>query len=141
MISIFSVATKSLLLMLAIISAAGLVIASTPALVGAQDRAIEDICANEPTKSSPVCQDLNNGGDPVSGDDSLFIRVFNALSFVAGVIAVIIIVVGGIQMMTSDGDSQKFANARNLLIYAFVGILIVFFAQAIVRVIINTLIE
>lgn len=115
------------------------VLGGLPAHVSAQDDAINDACRNAP--NSPVCRDLQNRRDPVSGSNSLFLRVFTILSIVAGIIAVIILVVGGIEMMTSDGDPQKFSSARNLIIYAFVGILIVAFAQAIVRLVVYALIE
>lgn len=112
---------------------------ANPPLLTAQDEAINDACREAPT--SPVCRDLQNRQNPVSGEDGLFVSVFDILSFIAGVIAVIVIVIGGIQMMTSDGDSQKFTNARNLLIYAAVGLVIVLFAQAIVKTVINILLN
>lgn len=110
-----------------------------PLRVSAQDAAIDDACRNAP--GSPICDDLQSQQNPVSGDNGLFASVFDILSFVAGVIAVVIIVIGGIQMMTSDGDPQKFGAARNLLIYAIVGIVIVLSAQVIVRVVVYALID
>lgn len=107
--------------------------------VGAQDQAIEEVCKNAP--SSPVCEDLTASEDPLGGQDGLFVKVFNVLSIIGGIIAVIVIVIGGIQMMTADGDPQKFNNARNLMIYSVVGILIIFFSQAIVRLVVLTLVD
>src|SRR4051812_13203604 len=46
------------------------------------------------------------------------------LSFAAGIIAVIMVIVAGFKYMTSGGDSGKVANAKNTLIYALVGIAI-----------------
>ncbi len=117
-----------------------ILISLSPTLVGAQSNAINEVCRND-SSSSPICQDLQSTEDPVSGEDGLFRSVFNILSIVAGIIAVIIIIVGGVQMMTSDGDPQKFNSARNLMIYAVIGIVIVLFAQAIVSVVIGELIN
>lgn len=130
---------KRTVLSLLVIATAATAYILLPSTAAAQSDAINDACRNTP--NSPVCQDLQDEVDPVSGDGSLFRQVFNVLSFIAGVIAVIIIVIGGIQMMTADGDPQKFTNARNLLIYAVIGILIVLFAQAIVQLVVFTLIE
>lgn len=107
-------------------------------LTYAQDDSINKACLAAP--DSPVCKDLRSVNDPVSGNDGLFSRVFNVLSLIAGIIAVIIFIVGGIQMMTADGDPQKFNNARNLFIYASVGIAIVGFAQIIIRFIVYSLV-
>lgn len=117
-----------------------LIMSLSPMLVGAQSEAINDACQDAPS-NSPICQDLQSGDDPVSGDGGLFGRVFYVLSIIAGIISVIVLIIGGIQMMTSDGDPQKFNNARNLMIYAIVGIVIVLFAQAIVRVVVYSLID
>lgn len=59
--------------------------------------------------------------------------VLNILSIVAAIIAVIMIVVSGLKFMTSGGNASDVASARNTLLYAIVGIIIVVFAQIIVR--------
>lgn len=55
------------------------------------------------------------------------------LSIAAGVIAVIMLIVAGFSYMTSDGDATKISHAKSTLIYAIVGLVIVAFAQFIVR--------
>ena len=57
----------------------------------------------------------------------------NLLSLVAGVIAVIMLIVGGLKYITSGGDSNAAASARNTILYAIVGIVVVAFAQVIVK--------
>lgn len=57
----------------------------------------------------------------------------NLISFAAGVIAVVMIMVGGTRYITSQGDPGKVTQARNAIIYAAIGIVIVALAQVIVR--------
>jgi len=59
--------------------------------------------------------------------------VLQMISAIAGVIAVIMLIVGGFKYITSQGDANAAASARNTLIYAIVGIMIVVFAQVIVK--------
>ena len=57
----------------------------------------------------------------------------NILSLIVGIIAVIMIVYGGLRYITSGGDSGNVGNAKNTIIYAIVGLLIVALAQVIVH--------
>lgn len=59
--------------------------------------------------------------------------VINILSLVAGVIAVIMIIVGGLKYITSSGDPSSISSAKNTILYAVVGIIVVAFAQLLVR--------
>lgn len=60
-------------------------------------------------------------------------QVVNIISIIVGVIAVIFIIYGGFKYITSGGDSGKVSEAKNALIYAIIGLLVVAIAQAIVR--------
>lgn len=89
-----------------------------------------------------VCEGLG-GIDGGSGDcsdpsgsasvDSTVASVINILSMVVGVVAVIMIIVGGIKYVTSQGESAGVASAKNTIIYAVVGLIVVALAQLIVR--------
>lgn len=69
-------------------------------------------------------------GDRVS---DLLKRVINIFSWIVGVIAVIMIIVGGLKYITSGGDSSNVSSAKNTILYALVGLVIVALAQFIVR--------
>ncbi len=64
--------------------------------------------------------------------------VINILSLIGAVIAVIMLIVGGIRYVTSSGDSSSTASARNTIIYALVGLVIIALAQVIVRYVVST---
>jgi cytochrome bd-type quinol oxidase subunit 2 len=63
--------------------------------------------------------------------------VVNVLSAIVGVIAVIMIVFGGFRYITSAGNAEKAKTARNVILYAVIGLVIVALAQVIVKFTLN----
>ena len=59
--------------------------------------------------------------------------VINTLSLIVGVVSVIMIIIGGLRYITSSGDSGNVTNAKNTILYAVVGLIIVLFAQVMVE--------
>lgn len=51
---------------------------------------------------------------------------------VAGVVAVIVIIIAGISYILSAGDPQKTAKAKNTILYALVGLVVAILANVIV---------
>ena len=56
-------------------------------------------------------------------------RRLNAI--IVGVVAIIMIIVGGFRYITSGGDSSKVGSAKNTIIYAIIGLILVALAQII----------
>lgn len=65
--------------------------------------------------------------------------ILNTVYFWVGVIAIIVIIIGGITMMTSQGSPDKVKKARNAIIYALVGLVIALLAFAITTFILSAL--
>jgi len=65
--------------------------------------------------------------------NTLLTNVVNLFSIVVGVVAVIMIIFGGFRYITSGGESSKVSGAKNSIIYAIVGLVIVALAQFIVH--------
>lgn len=86
--------------------------------------------------SGKDCKDTTAGGG--TQIDSVLKTVVRLLGFVAGFLAVVMIIVSGIKYTTSGGDSSKIASAKTALIYAIVGIVIVALSQVIVRFVLST---
>jgi hypothetical protein len=80
----------------------------------------------------------NEKGTDGSGINTLLNKIVNIISAVVGVIAVIMIIVGGFKYITSGGDSNNVSGAKNTIIYAIIGLVIVALAQFIVHFVINT---
>ncbi len=57
--------------------------------------------------------------------------VVNTLSVIVGVVAVIMIIIGGFKYVTSSGDSSNVQSAKNTIMFAIVGLIIVAMAQVI----------
>ncbi len=64
---------------------------------------------------------------------SLAQEIIDVLSLIVGIVSVIMIIIGGLRYITSSGDSTNVTNAKNTILYAIVGLVIVLFAQTIVR--------
>lgn len=85
-----------------------------------------------------ICEGVGKtaGASDCSGASSLdgiIKTVINVMSMVVGVIAVIMIIIGGIKYVTSSGDSNNVNSAKNTILYAIVGLVVVALAQVIVR--------
>ena len=48
-------------------------------------------------------------------------------------IAVVIIMISGLKMIMSSGDSKKLSDARNAIIYAAVGLVVIALARVIIE--------
>lgn len=64
--------------------------------------------------------------------------MLNLLVLVAGVISVVMIVIGGIKYATSSGDSNEISNAKNTILYALVGLIVAVLAKPIVNLILRS---
>ena len=76
------------------------------------------------------------GGNTID-EQGLITKVINFLSLVVGVVAVVMIIVGGFKYITSGGDSGNVTGAKNTILYAIIGIIIVVLAQVIIRFVIG----
>lgn len=88
-------------------------------------------------KDSAACS--GSGADTISGSDGIIIRAAELVSIVAGIAAVLIIMIAGIMFMTANGDSGKISTAKNAITYAVVGIVIIFLARTIVVFVVNNI--
>ncbi len=69
-----------------------------------------------------------------SGDLSGSIQtILNSIIGAAGIVAVIFIVIGGINYMTSGGDTGKLKKAKDTILYATIGLIICALSFAIVN--------
>ena len=128
---------KSILLTVAAVVALG-----APALVTG---AVHAQAGNPPADDSIKCgvnagAELDLTGQACTVDPSgtgslqnLITKVINIFSIIVGVIAVIMIIVGGLKYITSGGDSSNVSGAKNTIIYAIIGLIVVALAQFIVR--------
>lgn len=65
-------------------------------------------------------------------DNTLKLAI-NMFSLIVGVAAVLMIIVGGLKYITSNGESSNITGAKNTILYAIIGLVIVGLAQIIVK--------
>lgn len=80
-----------------------------------------------------------NSGDPKPKIDSTVATVINIFSWIVGVTAVIMVIIGGFKYVTSQGDSNNINSAKNTILYAIIGLIVVAMAQIIVKFVLNRL--
>ena len=76
-------------------------------------------CANDPAVNTRV--------------NDIIHLVINVFSLIVGVVSVIMIIIGGLKYITSGGDSGNITGAKNTILYAIIGLVIVALAQVIVK--------
>jgi magnesium-transporting ATPase (P-type) len=60
-------------------------------------------------------------------------QVINVLLFIIGVISVIMIILGGIRYVLSNGDSAQITSAKNTVLYSVIGLVVALLGYAIVN--------
>ncbi len=126
---IVAVATLALASMLAV-----------PALASAQNSANipDQVCSGASTLQfgeSTTC--ATDSEETQSKVNNLVTQIINIFSVVVGIVAVLMIVYGGFRYITSGGDSTNVTNAKNTILYAIIGLVIVALAQFIVKFILS----
>lgn len=71
--------------------------------------------------------------DNNSGLNKIIRFVINIFSLVVGAISVIMIIYAGFKYITSGGNDSNVTSAKNTIVYALIGLVIVALAQIIVR--------
>lgn len=112
---------------------------AVPALVSAQDIDKNLACGANLQFSVPEngCEVDSAGNTAADRIDEIVSQVINILSLAVGVVAVVMIIVGGFKYITSGGDSGNVTGAKNTILYAVVGLVVVALAQVIVRFVVS----
>ena len=85
------------------------------------------------------CNQLNGANcTNVTSVGGVIIIVLNWLLGIAGLIAVLFLVVGGFKMITSNGNEDQNTEGRKTVINALIGLAVVILAYVVVTVIANT---
>ena len=92
---------------------------------------------NNPAYEALGCGKGNN--ETKTKFSGLVINILNGIIAVSGLIAVIYVVIGGVNYMTSAGDSSKTQKARNTILYALIGLVVCVLAFAIVNYVIKNI--
>lgn len=104
----------------------------------AQDQINNGLCtgSNLQFTDTPTSGCANNAGATTQINNIIHIIV-NLLSVVVGIVAVVMIIVGGLRYITSGGNDTSVTGAKNTILYAVIGLVIVALAQIIVNFVLN----
>ena len=96
--------------------------------------------ARAATAKSTVCDGIGatTGADGCSDGsgksiNDILAMVINIFSWFVGVVAVIFVIVGAFKYITSGGDASAVKSAKDTLLYAIIGLVIVAVAQVLVQ--------
>jgi hypothetical protein len=128
--------SKNLLLVFAVVFGLSLILLAPNAYASSHEESLfsgakGEACAGTRLEGAP-------GGENCTADDAKRLGEtirsgIDLVSVVVGIIAVIMIIIGGIRFIVSDGDSGKVSTAKNTIMYALIGLILVAFAQTIVK--------
>lgn len=104
-----------------------------PVLVHAEEANIPgNLCAGASLNVNGTCDDTS-GTAAKEKVNNILTTVINIFSLVVGVVAVIMIIIGGLKYITSGGDSGNITGAKNTILYAIIGLVVVALAQVVVK--------
>lgn len=121
-----------------LLTAAVLVFAALPAL------STTSVAAVDEASKEAACTGIGQvGGTDCGGSGTgseiqrLVAAAVNILSWIVGVAAVIMIIIGGFKYVTSNGDANGTSGAKNTILYAVIGLVVAALAQALVQFVLN----
>jgi hypothetical protein len=125
------------------IAAAGGVLVMAMPTTALADDVFDNVCDAGNASTSAVCTDRTDSvepeDNPVSGTNGLLYKITLIVSYIAGAAAVILILYGGIRYVASSGDSNSITNAKNTIINAIVGLIIIAIAGALISFVVKRL--
>ena len=91
------------------------------------------------TTTDKVTEGIDNvgGKDNTTTLDQFIAMIINILLFVIGAVAVIMIIIGGIRYVTSNGDQAHVKAAKDTIMYSIVGLVVAILAFAIVQFVVD----
>lgn len=95
-------------------------------------------------KSSADCAQVStitSNPEKCSGNDlnSIITMIINGVIFIIGIVAVVMIIIGGISYATSQGDPSKVKKGKDTILYGIIGLVIALLAYAVVNFVLGAL--
>jgi hypothetical protein len=112
-----------------LLSLAGLLFIALPVVVPSVvlADAKTDVCAGVQAASGNEC---SGGSTTVAGAISTTLRI---LQLLAGVLAIFYLIYAGLKFITSSGSSDGVKSAKNTILYAAIGLVVVIVSQFIIQ--------
>lgn len=75
----------------------------------------------------------------LAGGGGFFSKITNVLIYLVGAIAVIVIIIGGLRYVISQGSSDQVKQAKDTILYGVIGLVVAILAYALVHFVIGSL--
>ena len=75
--------------------------------------------------------------NPILGPNGLVNKIANIFALITGIAAVIVIIIGGFEYVRSSGDSSKVNTAKDMILFAIIGLIVVVIARALVALVVS----
>ena len=99
--------------------------------------------AVDPCKQAPnsaLCTGKDNSGkNPLTGPNGIIRKTTLVIATIAGIAAVIMVLVGGFMYVTAGGDAGKVGEAKKTILYAIVGLLVISVSEALILFVLSKL--
>ena len=84
---------------------------------------------------------LASNPETCEGNDlnTIIQMIVNAIIFIIGIVAVVMIILGGISYATSQGDPSKVKKGKDTILYGIIGLVVALLAYAIVNFVLGAL--
>ena len=79
----------------------------------------------------------NKTDAPETGLPALITTISNTILALVGVVAVLFLIVGGVQYITSAGNPDNVGKAKNTILYGIIGVIFAILSYAIVQFVID----
>jgi hypothetical protein len=110
---------------------------------------------NGDAKSSAICKDNippdpNNPADPynsawlnahnpLSGSNGVLLKITDIIAFVGGAAAIIVLLIGSLRYITSNGDANAIHSAKNTIVGALIGLTVIVIAASLITFVVEKL--
>lgn len=127
---------------LSLVLSMGIVSVFIPTNAVAQSSIADQICTGVLNASGEEATDASSCEEDGENSFSTIIsKVINIFSILIGSISVIMIIIGGFRYIISGGDQNNVTAAKNTIMYAIIGLVVVLFSQVIVRFVLSNAIS
>lgn len=137
-IKLFLVSLVAVVMPAATIAAPAAIAQSTPSGGGTTQNTVRDnLCQGASLEFNSSGAQCNTQEAETQVND-IVKTIINIFSWVIGVVAVIMIIYAGFRYITSGGDQGGVKSAKDTILYAIIGLVVVVLAQTIVRFVLGT---
>ena len=84
-----------------------------------------------------TCTTAGGQANAATQVNSIITTAVNIFSIIVGIVAVVMIIYGGFKYITSGGESGNITGAKNTIVYAVIGLVVVALAQFVVQFVLN----